>query len=90
VYIPGFFNRTLTFFGKLLPREWVAAAIYRRWSKAQKQWIGGKAFRTRLLADVPRHRKLPLLKIRRSRKIRDRRSSCQKNPGLLRAVPLTR
>ena len=39
VYIPGFFNRTLSFIGTLLPRSWVAAAIYRRWGKAQKQWL---------------------------------------------------
>mgnify|MGYP001408180041 CR=1 FL=1 len=39
VYIPGFFNRVLRFFGTLLPREWVAAAIYRRWAKAQKRWL---------------------------------------------------
>ncbi len=38
VYIPGVLNRTLTFFGNLLPRSWVAAAIYRRWQKAQAQW----------------------------------------------------
>ena len=38
IYIPGALNRTLTFFGNLLPRRWVAAAIYHRWSKAQKQW----------------------------------------------------
>ena len=38
IYIPGILNQTLTFFGNLLPRRWVAAAIYRRWNKAQKQW----------------------------------------------------
>ena len=38
VFIPGALNRTLTFFGNLLPRSWVAAAIYHRWSKAQQQW----------------------------------------------------
>ena len=38
IYIPGILNRTLTFFGNFLPRRWVAAAIYRRWNKAQKQW----------------------------------------------------
>ena len=38
IYIPGVLNRTLTFFGKLLPRRWVASAIYQRWNKAQKQW----------------------------------------------------
>lgn len=39
VYIPGAMNRLLTFAGNLLPRRWVAAAIYRRWSKAQTRWL---------------------------------------------------
>jgi short-subunit dehydrogenase len=39
VYIPGLLNRTLSFFGALLPRGWVALAIYRRWNKAQKLWL---------------------------------------------------
>ena len=39
VFVPGWMNRTLKFFGGLLPREWVAAAIYRRWSKAQERWL---------------------------------------------------
>ena len=38
IYVPGVLNRALTFFGKLLPRRWIAAAIYRRWNKAQQQW----------------------------------------------------
>ena len=38
VYIPGVLNRALSIAGKLLPRSWVAAAIYQRWSKAQQQW----------------------------------------------------
>jgi hypothetical protein len=38
IYIPGALNRVLTFFGKLLPRRWAAAAIYRRWNKAQERW----------------------------------------------------
>jgi len=38
IYIPGALNRALTFLGGLLPRRWVAAAIYRRWSKAQRRW----------------------------------------------------
>lgn len=38
IYIPGTLNRALTFAGSLLPRRWVAAAIYRRWNKAQQQW----------------------------------------------------
>ena len=38
VFIPGALNRTLTFFGNLLPRKVVAAVIYQRWSKAQEHW----------------------------------------------------
>ena len=38
IYIPGALNRVLTFCGNLLPRRWIAAAIYKRWNKAQKQW----------------------------------------------------
>lgn len=38
IYIPGVLNRTLNFLGKLIPRRWVAAAIYRRWCKAQQKW----------------------------------------------------
>jgi short-subunit dehydrogenase len=38
IYVPGVINQVLTFFGKLLPRRWVAAAIYQRWNKAQQQW----------------------------------------------------
>ena len=41
-YVPGWMNRTLKFFGGLLPREWVAAAIYHRWNKAQKEWLPGE------------------------------------------------
>lgn len=38
IYIPGALNQALNFFGKLLPRSWVAAAIYQRWNKAQQRW----------------------------------------------------
>lgn len=38
IYIPGAVNQALNFCGKLLPRRWVAAAIYQRWNKAQQQW----------------------------------------------------
>ena len=38
VYVPGILNQTLNFVGKLLPRRWVAFAIYHRWKNAQKQW----------------------------------------------------
>jgi hypothetical protein len=39
VYIPGVVNRTLSLFGKLVPRPWMAAVIYRRWNKAQSKWL---------------------------------------------------
>ena len=39
VYVPGRLNRALSFFGTLLPRSWVAAAICRRWSRSQKKWL---------------------------------------------------
>jgi len=39
LYIPGALNRTLSFFGKLVPRTIVAALIYRRWHGAQKKWL---------------------------------------------------
>lgn len=42
VYIPGVMNRALTALGSLLPREWVAGVIYRRWNKAQKKWLYGQ------------------------------------------------
>ncbi len=38
IYVPGVLNRVLTLFGKLIPRRWIAAAIYHRWNKAQQQW----------------------------------------------------
>ena len=38
IFVPGTLNRTLSTLGKLIPRRWVAAAIYHRWSKAQEQW----------------------------------------------------
>ena len=39
IYIPGLFNRVLSFFGKIIPRSWVAAVIYFRWNKAQNKWM---------------------------------------------------
>jgi short-subunit dehydrogenase len=39
VFVPGGLNRTLSFFGKIVPRSWVAAAIYKRWGRAQKKWL---------------------------------------------------
>jgi short-subunit dehydrogenase len=37
VYVPGGLNRTLSFFGKIIPRPWVAAVVYWRWSHAQSK-----------------------------------------------------
>ena len=39
VYIPGVLNQTLSFLGKIIPRSWVAAAVYWRWNKAQRKWM---------------------------------------------------
>jgi len=39
IYIPGLFNRFLSFSGKIIPRKWVAAVIYYRWNKAQNKWM---------------------------------------------------
>ncbi len=38
IFVPGALNRALSALGKLIPRRWIAAAVYRRWSKAQDQW----------------------------------------------------
>jgi len=39
LYIPGAVNRTLSLFGKLLPRSFIAAIIYKRWISAQSKWL---------------------------------------------------
>jgi len=39
IYIPGLLNRVLSIIGKAIPRQWVAALLYKRWSNAQKQWL---------------------------------------------------
>ncbi len=39
MYIPGGFNKTLSFLGKIVPRHWVAAAIYWRWTQTQRKWL---------------------------------------------------
>lgn len=39
-YIPGGVNKVLSGLGRCLPRPWVAAAIYGRWTRAQKKWLG--------------------------------------------------
>jgi len=36
LYVPGKLNRILSFFGKIIPRSWIAAVVYRRWKKAQR------------------------------------------------------
>ena len=38
-YVPGIFNHTLAMLGRIIPRSWVAAAIYRRWNGIQKKWM---------------------------------------------------
>ena len=42
-FVPGTVNRVLAGLGRLLPRTWVAAAIYRRWSAAQSKWLEADA-----------------------------------------------
>lgn len=39
IYVPGNLNRTLAFLGKIIPRSWVAAAVYHRWNQAQNKWL---------------------------------------------------
>jgi short-subunit dehydrogenase len=39
IYIPGGLNQTLSFFGKIIPRSWIAAVVYWRWTKSQKKWL---------------------------------------------------
>ena len=39
IYVPGLLNRALSFLGKIIPRSWAAAVVYRRWSKAQRKWL---------------------------------------------------
>ncbi len=39
LYIPGFVNRALCFFGALVPKKTVAKLLYSRWRNAQKQWL---------------------------------------------------
>ncbi|NMA65296.1 MAG: SDR family NAD(P)-dependent oxidoreductase [Clostridiaceae bacterium] len=36
IYVPGKLNRMLSFLGKIIPRPWIAAAIYWRWKEVQK------------------------------------------------------
>jgi short-subunit dehydrogenase len=44
-FVPGILNRTLSFFGKIVPRSWIAAIVYRRWNHAQKKWLEPAAHR---------------------------------------------
>jgi uncharacterized protein len=39
IYVPGGLNKALSFLGKIIPRTWVAAAIYRRWTHTQRKWM---------------------------------------------------
>ncbi|MEA4964547.1 MAG: SDR family NAD(P)-dependent oxidoreductase [Oscillospiraceae bacterium] len=38
-YIPGGLNQALSFFGKIIPRSWVAAVVYWRWNHSQSKWL---------------------------------------------------
>ena len=39
IYVPGGLNRTLSFFGKIVPRSWLASLVYWRWNNAQSKWL---------------------------------------------------
>lgn len=39
LYIPGKFNRMISLLGKIIPRPWIAAVVYRRWNNAQRKWL---------------------------------------------------
>jgi len=39
MYVPGGFNRLLSFLGKVVPRAWIASAIYWRWNQTQRKWL---------------------------------------------------
>jgi len=39
MYVPGALNRLLSILGNLVPRSWVAAIVYWRWSKTQRKWM---------------------------------------------------
>ncbi len=43
IYVPGGLNRTLSFFGKLIPRSIIASVVYWKWNQAQKQWLNPAA-----------------------------------------------
>ncbi len=39
IYVPGTVNRILLFAGRLIPKTWVAGAVYYRWKKTQSRWL---------------------------------------------------
>jgi len=39
IYVPGILNRVFSFFGRIIPRSWVAAVVYWRWNNAQSKWL---------------------------------------------------
>ncbi len=39
LYVPGVVNRTIRFFGALVPKRLIARAVFARWQGAQKQWL---------------------------------------------------
>lgn len=39
VYVPGGLNQALSICGKIIPRSWIAAAVYQRWKNTQKKWL---------------------------------------------------
>lgn len=41
-YVPGALNRAVCAIGRLVPRDWAAAAVYRRWRGAQQKWLEGE------------------------------------------------
>ncbi|MEA4823587.1 MAG: SDR family NAD(P)-dependent oxidoreductase [Clostridiaceae bacterium] len=45
IYVPGVLNRTLSFFGKIVPRSCVAAVVYWRWNHAQRKWSDAAGIR---------------------------------------------
>ncbi len=42
-YTPGFINRVLALFAKILPKSLIARFLYNRWSVAQQKWLDVQA-----------------------------------------------
>jgi len=42
IYIPGKLNWLLSLVAKIMPRQWMAAIIYKRWNYAQSKWLNNK------------------------------------------------